>query len=98
LDIRADHIPLLWGVGGEPKGAWCVVRDVCNQYQVKLRARWTEPRGLDPSRGINPTESITVPPRDRDVVDVVVNGFEQMQLDSSRAAYQRMMAHLKVTT
>lgn len=97
LEIRADHVPLLWGVGGAPKGAWCVVRAVCDQYRVKLRARWADAGGLDPCERISRTENYFVPPRDRCVVDAVVNRFEQMQLNGSRTAYQRMMAHLKVT-
>jgi hypothetical protein len=97
LEFCSGHIPLLWGVGGPPKGAWSVVQAVCNEYQVKLRAKWTESQGPDPSARINPTESITVPPRDRDVVDAVLNQFRQNQL-GGKAAYQCMVVHLEQVT
>jgi hypothetical protein len=83
---------MLWGVGGAPSGAWIVVQDVCMEYQVKLRATWTELRGPDPCERINPAERITVPPRDRVVVNAVMKGFERNQPYSE--AYQRMMGHL----
>jgi hypothetical protein len=96
LEISTGHIHMLWGVGGAPSGAWIVVQDVCMEYQVKLRATWTELRGPDPCERINPAEMITVPPRDRDVVNAVARGFEQNQLYGE--AYQCMMSHLQQVT
>lgn len=92
LDICSDHFPLLWGVGGAPKGAWPVVQAICKEYRVKLRAKWTALRGPGPSRRIE--EGFTVPPRDRDVVNAALNEFTQNQL-GSKAAYKCMMADLR---
>ena len=96
LEICSGDIRLLWGVGGAPSGAWSVVHAVCTGYQVRLRGKWSE-RGPDPCDWIDPAEGTTVLPRDRDVVDAVVNEFMQMQLDD-KAAYRCMMAHLQITT
>lgn len=102
LEISAADIRLLWGVGGAvPSGAcaaWSVVQAVCAKYDVNLRGKWTkpDPRGPNPWMKLEPTE-ITVPPRDRDVVDLVVNEFMQKRLDS-KVACQRMVEHLRVET
>ncbi len=95
LEICTGHIRLLWGVGGGRSGAWSVVQAVCAEYEVKLRGKWfaTRMRQEDPFALINPTK-ITVPPRDRDVVDFVVNEFMQKELLGSKDAYQCMVDHL----
>jgi hypothetical protein len=99
LEFCSGHIPLLWGVGGTRLGAWNVVHAICDEYQVKLRPKWTESQGPDPCARIEPAESTSVPPRDRDIVDAVMNEFRLNQnLLSSKTAYQRMMAHLQPIT
>lgn len=99
LEICSGHIPLLWGVGGEPKGAWSVVQAICKKYQVKLRVKWTGLEGPAPSARVTSAEAaIEVPPRNRDVVDAVMDEFTQNEL-GSKAAYRLMMDHLqRVTT
>jgi hypothetical protein len=94
LEICTGDFRLLWGVGGAPSGAWSMVHAVCKEYNVRLRGKWIAREGLDPWAQINPTE-ITVPPRDRDVVDWIVNEFMQRQSDS-KAAYRCMVEHLRV--
>lgn len=102
LEISTGNIRLLWGVGGPApsgSGAWSVVQAVCKEYGVNLRGKWVEPepRGPDPWARIDPT-LINVPPRDREVVNSVVNGFVQRELDS-KVACRRMVEHLfRVTT
>ncbi len=90
LEILTSDIQLLWGVGGPPSGAWSVVKAICEEYQVKLRGKWAELRGLDPCAKINPAESIT-PPRDGAVIDAVMNEFMLLE---SKAAYECMKGHL----
>jgi hypothetical protein len=102
LEISTRDIHLMWGVGGTSLGAWTVVQNVCEGYQVKLRPKWTQLSGrskeLDPSARISPEERNTVPPRDPGVVDAVMNGFKRERLDG-RAAHRCMMSHLlQVTT
>jgi len=100
LEISSRDFRLLWGVGGEPSGAWFVVQAICEDYRVKLRAKWTGDRRelvLNLSERIDPA-TIRVPPRDRDVVDAVLKEFEQMQLGDSKTAYRCMMNHFRVTT
>lgn len=99
LEISTGHIRLLWGVGGTPSGAWTVVRAVCRQYQVVLRAKWSNCPKPDPHERIAPTdlENIIVPPRDRDVVDAFLHGFKEEQLEN-KAEYRCMMDHLRLTT
>jgi hypothetical protein len=104
LEISTRDIRLMWGIGGKPSGddAWSVVQDICQYYQVSMRAKWSKLKGPDPCERIrvNAEERNTVPPRDRDVVDAVVNGFRQRRLDTSRVAYRYMVDHhlLRVTT
>lgn len=94
LEISTGDIRLLWGVGGASSGAWSVVQAVCKLYKVKLRGKfhWTAPRAKDPWARIDPTE-INVPPRDREVVDSVVNEFMHRELDG-KATYRCMVEHL----
>jgi len=97
LEFCSGHLPLLWGVGGTRTGAWSVVQAICMKYQVKLRPKWTERPGPDPDARVNPAE-IIVPPRDRDVVDAVMNEFQvrlNQNLLDGKAAYRCMMAHLE---
>jgi hypothetical protein len=98
LEICSRHVPLLWGVGGEPEGAWSVVRAICEEYQVKLRVKWTELEGPAPSARITSAEAdVEVPPRKCAVVDAVMNKFTQNEL-GSKAAYRLMMGHLQRDT
>ena len=99
LEFCSGHIPLLWGVGGTRLGAWVVVHAICDEYQVKLRPKWTELKGPDPYARIETAESNSVPPRDREVVDAVMNEFRLNQnLLGSKTAYQCMMTHLQPLT
>ena len=92
LEIRTNSVRILWGICGAPSGAWYVVRSVCNQHSVHLRAKWDESRGLSarlyaqPPRGAAP-----VPGRDADVVSAVV---AELRVSEGSAGYRSLVDHL----
>lgn len=94
VEISTGHLPLLWGLRGSRLGAWSVVQAVCEKYNVKLRGvtEWPVSGESNPWTPINP-ETITVPPRDGEVVKSVVK-FMQELLDS-KDAHRCMMEHLR---
>ena len=86
LEIVTNDVRLLWGVYREPAGAWLVARAVCESYQVRLRAKWANLKGLYDRDPEDP-----VPPRDHAVVDAVVGKLGVMK---DNAAYKCMVHHL----
>lgn len=87
VEILTNDVRLLWGVyHREPAGAWLVVRAVCESYQVRLRAKWADLKGLYDRDPEDP-----VPPRDHAVVDAVVGKLGMMK---GNAAYKCMAHHL----
>ncbi len=93
LEIQTNDLRLLWGVQGPRSGAWSVVWAACEEYEVQLRAKWSERVKLDPCRPVDPTEASRVPPREPAVVDRILDNFERLD---STAAYQFMQAHLRL--
>jgi hypothetical protein len=92
LEVHTNSVRLLWGIGGAPSGAWCVVRSICDSHQVHLRAKWDQLRGwgnrlhAHPARGSAP-----VPGRDADLVSAVV---EQLRMLDGSTSYRGMVGHL----
>jgi hypothetical protein len=86
VEIFTNDARLLWGVYREPAGAWLVVRALCESYQVRLRAKWTDLRGL-----YDRDTAAPVPPRDRAIVDAAVAKLGMMK---GNAVYKCMAHHL----
>lgn len=92
LEIDTNDAQLLWGFYGVPTGAWVVARAVCASYGVHLQAKWAELKGLSTDPSMYRSDEVgPTPRRDPAVVDVVLDKFRGLEVNS--AAYDCMAGH-----
>ena len=96
LRIFTSDVCLMWGIRGNRPGLWLVVRALCEQYNVVLRAEFLEPFEDSLSPPTSNRALTAVPPRDPDIANEALKQLVGCGLHDKGESYRAILNDLMV--